>query len=94
MLISAFLGYDIYGLHNFLSQTLYGLWDYYYNNSRGHTCEVLLLCRTSYMTVEMAPTVRTVLYAACVTAILLQVNEGGVIKTMEGRYSGLRLNIS
>ena len=43
------------------------------------------------MTVEMAPTVRTVLYAACVTAILLKINEGGVTQTMEGR---LRLNIS
>ena len=45
----------------------------------------------SYITVEMAPTVRTVLYAACVTALLLQINEGGVIQTMEGR---LRLNIN
>ena len=48
----------------------------------------------SYMTVEMAPTVRTVLYAAFVTAILLQINEGGVIQTMEGRYSGLRHNLT
>ena len=46
------------------------------------------------MTVEMTPTVKSVLYVACVTAILLQINEGGVIQTREGRYCGLRLDIN
>ena len=57
-------------------------------------CCVELLAIAVCMTVEMAPTVRTVLYAACVTAILLQINEGGVIQTREGRYHGLRLDIN
>ena len=57
-------------------------------------CCVELLAIAVCMIVEMTPTVKSVLYVACVTAILLQINEGGVIQTREGRYRGLRLDIS
>lgn len=57
-------------------------------------CCVELLAIAVCMTVEMTPTVKSVLYVACVTAILLQINEGGVIQTREGRYRGLRLDIN